>query len=96
MAAWNVPTEPYKRVSLSILMAIRIANMYVNILQTNGFLGYAVEQLVAALRYKTEGRGFDSSRCQWKVSLPQYFLLHYGPGDDSASYRNVYQKYLLG
>jgi len=28
--------------------------------------------------------------------LPQYFLLHYGPGDDSASYRNVYQKYLLG
>jgi hypothetical protein len=70
MAAWNVPTEHFKRVSLSVLMAIRIANMYVNILQTNGFLGNAVEQLVAALRYKAESRGFDSSRCQWKFSLP--------------------------
>ena len=59
--AWNLPSEPYKRVSLSVLMAIRNANMYLNILQTNGFVGKAVAQLVAALRYKPEGRGFDSS-----------------------------------
>jgi hypothetical protein len=42
-------------------MAIRNANMHLNILQTNGFVGKAVVQLVAALRYKPEGRGFDSS-----------------------------------
>jgi hypothetical protein len=64
-----VPPEPSKRVSLSVLMAIRNANMYVNILQTNGFLGNAVAQLFAALRYKPEGRGFDSSWYQWKFSL---------------------------
>ena len=45
-------------------MTIRNANMYVNILQSNGFLGNAVVQLVAALRYKAEGRGFDSLWCQ--------------------------------
>jgi len=27
-------------------------------------LGHAVAQLVEALRYKPEGRGFDSRRCQ--------------------------------
>ena len=42
-------------------------------------LGYAVAQLVEALRYKPEGRGFDS-----------------GPGVDSASNRNQYQKYFMG
>jgi hypothetical protein len=29
---------------------------------------YAVAQLVEALRYKPEGRGFDS-RCHWNFSL---------------------------
>ena len=28
--------------------------------------GHAVEQLVEALRYKPEGRGFDSRWCHWK------------------------------
>ena len=27
--------------------------------------GHAVEQLVEALRYKPEGRGFDSRWCHW-------------------------------
>jgi len=32
-------------------------------------LGHAVEQLVEALRYKSEGRGFDSRWCHWNFSL---------------------------
>ena len=31
-------------------------------------MGHAVVQLVEALRYKPEGRGFDS-RCRWNFSL---------------------------
>jgi len=31
--------------------------------------GYAVTQLVEALRYKAEGRGFDSRWCHWNFSL---------------------------
>ena len=31
--------------------------------------GYAVAQLVETLRYKLEGRGFDSRWCHWKFSL---------------------------
>ena len=38
-------------------------------------------QLVEALRYKSEGRGFDSRWCHWNFS----FRPHYGPGVDSAS-----------
>ena len=33
-------------------------------------LGQAVAQLVEALRYKSEGRGFDSRWCHWNFSLP--------------------------
>jgi len=32
-------------------------------------MGYAVAQLVEALRYKPEGRGFDSRWCHWNISL---------------------------
>jgi hypothetical protein len=31
--------------------------------------GHAVAQLVEALRYKPEGRGFDSQCCHWNFSL---------------------------
>jgi hypothetical protein len=31
--------------------------------------GYAVAQLVEALRYKPEGRGFDSRRSHWYFSV---------------------------
>jgi hypothetical protein len=34
-----------------------------------GIWGQAVEQLVEALRYKSEGRGFDSRWCHWNISL---------------------------
>ena len=33
------------------------------------FPGTAVAQLVEALRYKSEGRGFDSRWCHWNFSL---------------------------
>ena len=57
--------------------------------------GHAVAQLVKALRYKPEGRGFDSRRDHWNFSLTQSFRLHYGPGVDSASNRNEYLEYFL-
>ena len=31
--------------------------------------GHAVAQLVEALRYKSEGRGFDSRWCHWNISV---------------------------
>ena len=31
--------------------------------------GYVVAQLVEALRYKLEGRGFDSRWCHWNFSM---------------------------
>ena len=58
--------------------------------------GHAVAQLVEALRYKLEGRGFVSRWCHWKFSLTLSFRPHYGPGVDSASKRNEYQEYFLG
>ena len=53
-------------------------------------------QLVEALRYKAEGRGFDSQWCHLNFSLPQSFRPHYGPGVESASNGNEYQEYFLG
>ena len=34
-----------------------------------GHLGHAVLQFVEALRYKSEGHGFDSRGCHWNLSL---------------------------
>ena len=59
-------------------------------------VGHAVAQLVEALRYKPEGRGFDTQWCQWNLSLTQSFLSHYGLEVDSASNRNEYQECFLG
>ena len=50
------------------------------------FTRHAVAQLVKALRFKPEGRGFDSWWCHW----------HYGLEGDSASNRNECQEYILG
>ena len=57
-----------------------------------GALGGAVE----SLRYKPEGRGFDSRWYHWDLSLTQSFRSHYGPGVDSACNRNECQEYFLG
>ena len=62
-------------------------NIWVNYPERNG---HAVEQLVKALRYKPEGRGFDSRWCHLNSSLTS-FRPHYGPRFDSASNRNEYQ-----
>ena len=58
--------------------------------------GHAVAYLVEALRYKSEGRGFDSRWCHWNFSLTKSFRPQYGPGVDSASNRNEYQGCFLG
>jgi hypothetical protein len=58
--------------------------------------GHAVAQLVEALRYKPEGRGFNFRWCHWIFSLIYSFQPHYGPGVDSASNRNEYQQHFLG
>jgi hypothetical protein len=52
--------------------------------------------MVEALRYKPQGRGFDSPWCHLNFSLTYPFRSHYGPGVDSASNRNEYQEYFLG
>ena len=52
-------------------------------------------QLVEALSYKSEGRGFDSRWSHWNFSLTYSFRPHYGPGVDSASNKNEYQEYFL-
>jgi hypothetical protein len=56
---------------------------------------YAVVQLVEAVNYKLEGRGFNSWWGQSYFSLTESFRLHYGPGVDSAPNRNEYQRCLL-
>ena len=52
--------------------------------------------VVKVLRYKWEGRWFDSRWCHWNFSLTKSSRLHYGPGVDSASNRNEYQEDFLG
>jgi hypothetical protein len=58
--------------------------------------GHGVAQLIEALRYKPEGRGFDSRYCHWNFSLTQTLRPHYGSVVDSTSNRNDYQEYFLG
>jgi hypothetical protein len=57
-------------------------------LSTNDGMRRAVTQLVKALHYILEGRGFDS---RWCSSCRTY-----DAGVDSASNRNEYQEYFLG
>ena len=48
--------------------------------------------MVRALCYKSEGRWFDPSWCQWISIDIKSFRSHYGPGVDLASNRNEYQE----
>jgi hypothetical protein len=55
-----------------------------------------VAQLVEALRYKSEGRGFDSRWChEFSIDIILRAAL-WSLGVDSASNRNEYQEYILG
>ena len=58
--------------------------------------GHVVVQLVETLRWKLEGRGFDSRWCHWNFLLTLSLWPHYGPGVDSSSNRNEYEEYFLG
>jgi hypothetical protein len=59
------------------------------------FTNYHHIHPIKALIYKPKGRGIDSRWCHWIFSLTS-FRPHYGPGVDSHSNRNEYQKYFLG
>ena len=52
-------------------------------------------ELVDALRYKLEDRGFDYRYSQWVFLLTNSYRLHHSPGVESASNSNEYQQYLL-
>jgi len=52
--------------------------------------------VVKVLCYKSEGRWFDPSWCQWIFIDKKSLRSHYGTGVDSTSNRNDYQEYLLG
>ena len=67
--------------TLLIVMLISSINQY-----------HRVAQLLEAMRYEPEGRGFGTRWCHWN------FFLTYDcdPGVDSASNRNEYQEYFLG
>ena len=55
-----------------------------------------VAQLTEALRYKPEGRGFDSQWCHWIFSLYINEKLLSAALWPPASNRNEYQEYFLG
>jgi hypothetical protein len=50
------------RFTLYLVCPVKIFEVYI-------IVGHAVAQLVEALCYKSEGRGFDSSLCHWNFSL---------------------------
>ena len=56
---------------------------------------HTLAQLVEALRYKPEGRGFDSAWCHWSFLLTHCFRPHCGSGADSAYNINEYQEYFF-
>jgi hypothetical protein len=68
----------------------------INTAKVRMFFGYAVAQLVEALRYKSEGHGFDSWWCHWNFSLTYSFRPQFGPGVDQPLTENEYQEYFLG
>ena len=79
---------------LALVVVVKKYPPYIMVL-TMVVEGHAVAHLVEALRYKPEGRRFDSQRCNWNFSLTQSFCPHYGPGVGSPSNRNEYQEYFL-
>ena len=52
-------------------------------------------QLVEALPYEPEGRGFPFAMLSLEFFILQSFQPHYGPAIDSVYSRNDYQEYLL-
>jgi len=55
-----------------------------------------VAQLVEALSYKPEGRGFDSRWCRWKYYWHNPSGRTMALGSTQPLNRNEYQEYFLG
>ena len=64
-------TKFYVFIQTTILYKVFCRKLSVHIITQTYFTlwGYAVAQLVESLRYKLEGRGFDSRWCNWNFSL---------------------------
>jgi hypothetical protein len=58
--------------------------------------GHVMAQLVEELRYKPEGRGFDSRWCHWNFSFSYSFRPNCAPGVESDCNRNEYREYFVG
>jgi len=93
---WAVRHNKYKVIGVSVgvifVQIVTFENYYVFYWRSHRphqSEGHTVAQLVEALRYKQEGRGFDSRWRHWNYSLIKSFRQHYGPGVDSASNRNT-------
>jgi hypothetical protein len=50
------------KIQLALLVSVKFSDYKL-------MRGHAVAQVVEALRYKPEGRGFDSQWCHWNFSL---------------------------
>ena len=58
-----------RKIVVKWMLKIQELRMNWILLAVGDVVGTAVAQLVEALRYKSEGRGFDSRWCHWNFSL---------------------------
>ena len=59
----------HKNISIASKFTDRNSHVCVIIMHSLFSKGHAVAQLFETLRYKPEGRGFDSRWCHWNFSL---------------------------
>jgi hypothetical protein len=62
-------TNTFIRQIFKCLIWYTVHLLYAEFRPVTAQLGHAVAHLVEALRYKPEGRGFDSRCCHWNFSL---------------------------
>ena len=79
----------------NIHMKVLTKTSKITLVMITKILGHAVAQMVKALRYNPEGRGFDFRWCHWDFSLTQSFRPHYGPWVDTVPNGNEDQGYPL-
>ena len=92
-----LPLRPFKSLRSARLHFLPTGQPeYQHFITTDLPLGDRGSTVVKVLCYKSEGRWFDPSWCQWNFSLTLSFRSHYGPGVDSASNINEYQEYFRG
>jgi hypothetical protein len=93
---WKTTKEQQQHQLLLILLLLILLLLLLLPLLLILLRWHAVAQLVVALRYKSQGRGFDSRLCHWNFLLTKSFRPHTGPVVGSTSDRNEYQEYFLG